>query len=213
MIRRNTWILLVAFIVLLVAAILLQRSGGLKAEEATATPTLAEQMLLEIQLDAVQRVTVQDSSGRSIAFERVDQGTWKLTAPQEQPADAAKIDPAVTSLASLSVLNPLEAAIDLDVIGLEAPAYTITVGLSEGQPRVIQVGGTTPTGTGYYARLDGGTPVVVSKFGLDALIGLLDNPPVPATETPAPGAATETVSPNSTGTPQPDITGTATAAP
>jgi hypothetical protein len=132
-----------------------------------------------------------------LAVERSSQGAWTLTEPQATETDTAKVDSVITSLTTLGVMNTLETNIALDVVGLTEPAYTLEIGLVDGGQHVIQIGEPTPTGTGYYARLDGSAPVVVSKFAIDSAVELLTTPPVIATDAPT----TEAGIPEETGTP------------
>lgn len=217
MIRRNTWILLGAFIVVLAAGIYLQRSGGLKPAEGTATPAVAEERpLLDIQAESIRTLKIEDAQGQVVSLERQSDGTsWKLLEPQSEAADNNQVDPVVISLAGLTVLNPLETTLDLGVIGLEPAADSITIGLSDGGQHVLLIGAATPTGTGYYARLDGGAPVVVSKFSIDSALELLVNPPISAIATSPPETGTPGVV-QTTGTQETrglDATETATITP
>jgi hypothetical protein len=61
------------------------------------------------------------------------------------------------------------------------------LGFTSGMERTIEIGVLTPTERGYYARGEDGKIVVVSKSGIDPLLGLLTAPPYALpTETPAP---------------------------
>jgi uncharacterized protein DUF4340 len=197
MIRRNTWILLAAFALLLVAAVYLQRSGGLSTGEEDVTPTVEQQQLLDVDAAEISSFQIKDAQGKEVSLMRDAQGAWALTEPPADKTDSAKVDSAVVSLASLEVLNTLETGPALDVVGLTKPNYTLQIGMADGSQHVIEVGEATPTGTGYYARMDGGTPVVVSKSAIDSAAELLTTPPVIATETPTAGPST----PGVTGTP------------
>lgn len=203
------------FIVVLAAGIYLQRSGSLTSSEETATPVPVEKPLLNVQAEAVRTLKIENAQGQVVSIERQADGiSWKLLEPQEEPADTNKVDPAVSSLAGLTLLNPLETTLDLKVIGLESAADTITIGLSDGGQHVLQIGTATATGTGYYARLDGGAPVVVSKFSVDSVLELLQNPPIPATATPQEsGTPGVTQAPGSQETRRPVATETATTSP
>jgi hypothetical protein len=125
-------------------------------------------------------------------LERDAQSAWTLTEPPAEKTDAEKVDSTMASLASLEVLNTLETGLALDVVGLANPSYTLQIGLADGSQHEIEVGEATPTGTGYYARLDGGAPVVVSKFAIDSAAELLTTPPIIPTETPTVEAGTRT---------------------
>jgi len=187
MIKRNTWILLAAFAVLLLAAVYLQRSGGLATGEEEATPTVEQQQLRDVDADGISSFQIEDAQGKVVAVERDAQGAWTLTEPPAEKTDSAKVDSAMASLASLEVLNTLETDLALEVVGLANPIYTLQMGLADGGQHVIEVGEATPTGTGYYTRMDGGAPVVISKFAVDSAAELLTTPPIIATETPTAG--------------------------
>ena len=94
-----------------------------------------------------------------------------------------------------------------------SPEYKLSVKFTNGVERNAQIGVITPTENGYYASIDGEI-VIVSRSALDALIGLLNNPPYAETLTPSPVPATTTETPlpstpeagtatNETATPKP----------
>ena len=55
----------------------------------------------------------------------------------------------------------------------------------------MSLGAATPTGSGYYAQVNGGSPIVLEKFEVDTLLEKFapsywaTPTPMPATETPA----------------------------
>jgi hypothetical protein len=71
-------------------------------------------------------------------------------------------------------------------VGLDDPEYKMILKFTSGVERNIDVGVITPTGSGYYVRVDGGETIIVSNSAIDSLIGLLGNPPYALTETPLP---------------------------
>jgi len=190
MIRRPTWIILAIFLVLLVLAWYLQQTR--QNTQAETTPTPASQALFEIEENAVTGLRVEDNQGRVVELGKDAEGQWALAEPAAL-VDPLKADSAVGQVVTLDASTTLESAPSRDLIGLDPPAFTITVSLSDGTQRVIRVGNVTPIETGYYTQVDDGPVQVVSKFGLDAVIGLLDNPPVQATPT-----AAETATPGTT---------------
>jgi len=58
--------------------------------------------------------------------------------------------------------------------------------------RNVKIGVITPTESGYYVQNTDDETVIVSKSSVDALLGLLNNPPYLETPTPSPIALTET---------------------
>jgi hypothetical protein len=82
-----------------------------------------------------------------------------------------------------------------DSLGLAQPAYRIGVQAGEARDFEILVGKRTPTGFGYYAQVDGQTPIVVDQFNIDTVVSLMNEllaapegaqAPAGAPATPAP---------------------------
>jgi hypothetical protein len=199
MIKRNTWILLAVFIVLLGAVVILQRSGQLEAQpDATEQATTTPQVMLfpDVQtVESIRSLKIESLQGEGIGFERDASGAWALTEPisdtVQAPVDSTQLDGTLGALPGLSVVSALETTLDLNVIGLEAPAYTLSLELADSNRHVLLVGSATPTGTGYYVRLDGAPPVVVNKFSVDSILELVKTPPLLPTPTPVPGTTPE----------------------
>jgi hypothetical protein len=111
--------------------------------------------------------------------------------------DISQAESAVSQLVSLTVLSSVDPAPSADVTGLNPADYTVTIDFNNGSQKVLLVGKVTPIQNGYYSQLDGGPVDVVNKYGMDAFLKLLSNPPV-ATPTAVPTAV-----PDVTSTPQP----------
>jgi hypothetical protein len=82
--------------------------------------------------------------------------------------------------------------VDLKIVGLEAPDYMLTVKFTSGVERIVDIGVVTPTESGYYVRDMDGKVIIVSRSAIDALLGLLDNPPYLETPAPSPIPVGET---------------------
>ncbi|HEX5943245.1 MAG TPA: DUF4340 domain-containing protein, partial [Anaerolineales bacterium] len=87
----------------------------------------------------------------------------------------------------VSTMRILDTVPDLDpgIIGLDDPEYVLTLKFTSGGQRTVDVGVITPTESGYYVR-DADKTVIVSRSAIDALLGLLTNPPYLETPTPVP---------------------------
>jgi hypothetical protein len=179
MIRRSTWVTLGIFAIVLVAAIIIRQTGQKAAADATPTPGSA--YLFSAQDSAIIGLRITDTDENSVAVQRAEDGSWSLIQ-------------LVSQAESLRVVSTLDTRPELTAIGLEPPQYRVAVTLADGQQQAAEIGSTTPTSSGYYARLEGGDLQVVSKTGLDSLVGMLTDPPIAPTPTP------ET---SSTETPQP----------
>lgn len=188
MIRRTTWVILAIFIVLVGLAWYLQRNP-LKTATASPTPTLALN-LFEVQENTISSLKVESSKGKQVALGRDANGAWALTEPKADATDTGQAEQAMSQLVSLAVVTSLSTPPPLADVGLASPAYTITVVTNGGPKLVAKVGSQTAVGSGYYTQVNDGPVVIASKNGLDALVSLLDNPPILKTPTPTGGAAT-----------------------
>jgi len=195
MIRRTTWIYLALFIALLVFAWYFQSSKEKAAAQVTPTP--GTQSLFNIEESSIKSLKIQDNQGKIVALGRDEKGLWSLTEPKADMTDISQAESAVSQLVSLTVLSSVDPAPSADVTGLNPADYTVTIDFNDGTKKVLLVGKVTPIQNGYYSQLDGGPVDVVNKYGMDAFLKLLNNPPV-ATPTAVPTAV-----PDVTSTPQP----------
>ena len=214
MIKRNTWVLLVLFAVLVGFSLDQKYKPGseLPAEEEevisleTAAPV---EFLFPAEEGVVATILIESKDGEVIGVERGGEG-WVVTRPIEANADQAPVEAAASQVTALSVLDRLD--IDPAAAGLESPAYTITVSFVNGNVFTAVIGAETPIGSGYYARKDDGDVLVITKDGVDALLNLLWYSPALATDTPLPSETpTQTPTPAATTTPDGSATPEATA--
>jgi len=195
MIRRTTWVYLVLFIALLGFAWYFQSSKEKAAAQVTPTP--GTQNLFNIEESSIKSLKIEDNQGKFVALGRDEKGLWSLTEPKADMTDISQAESAVSQLVSLTVLSSVDPAPSADVTGLNPADYTVTIDFNNGSQKVLLVGKVTPIQNGYYSQLDGGPVDVVNKYGMDAFLKLLSNPPV-ATPTAVPTAV-----PDVTSTPQP----------
>ena len=218
MVKRQTWVLLVVFAVLIGLAFVWTRyQNDRKKTHPSTTPT-PEQYLYTMDSAAIASLKITDNvSGKTVMVARDVTGQWALVEPKAEYTDVANVEAAVTQLASLRVLTALDSTDNLAEYGLDKPAYTITVIINGGQQFIAQVGSTTVTSSGYYVLIPGGVPQIVAKYGLDAVLKLWLNPPIatPPVAPTLPGTVAPTVvttvtleAPSSTPSPLPASTNT-----
>lgn len=185
MIRRNTWIVLGVFVVVLVVFWYLQGPGeGLLAEP---TPTVRpQQSVLNLATTDIQAVQVEDTTGEIVRLQRGADGQWGLVGPAGD-TDQNRAELLVFEIASLPALTVLEEPPADDATGLDQPQYRVTIQLANGEPVELEVGSLTALGNGYYLRSSQnvGTVFVVSKSTMDYVLELLTDPPLLPTVTPA----------------------------
>jgi len=195
MIKRSTWILLGIFGVLLVFAIFFQYSPRKIVVNAASTPSTTI-LFKNVDEKSISALRIVDINGKTTALGRDVTGVWAVTEPKGGPTDVAQAEMAVTQLLELESTASLDPSSDLGIFGLSKASYTVSISMNGGEKYVLLVGDVTPTQNGYYVRLNQEPPDVVNKASIDALVGLLANPPFVATptsettETPTAGTVT-----------------------
>jgi hypothetical protein len=182
MLRKNTLILVGVFALLVTALLLIQRNRELnpalpESDAPTAPPPT---FLFDFASESVVGVLVEGQDGQIVELQKAADGTWLLVQPPTLPegTNQAPITSAIGQIGTVRVLNELANEPGLDVIGLDIPTATITLTLDSGQTTTIQIGSSSPTGNGYYIRVDGAATMLVDKFFFDQLTGFLVTPPI-----------------------------------
>ncbi|MEW6717724.1 MAG: DUF4340 domain-containing protein [Chloroflexota bacterium] len=191
MIRRSTWVVLFVFLLLLGVTWFLQRPGT--SSETTPSPTSVA-FLFSLNAEEVAGFQITDDSGRSVTLVH-QEDVWTLLEPPAEDVDQMRVETAINQILSLRPLSNLGDDMKLMLIGLETPQYTIRVQLVSGAEHILYIGDLTPINNGYYSRLVDGSIVVLSKYVVDSLVGLLDQPPIMPTATLLPPTSTSTASP------------------
>lgn len=208
----GTWVAIFLLIFLIATTVYINQ----QAERAeTEIPAAAQESNFVFENEGVlASVKIEPAEGETFLLERNEENAWVLKLPFETEADQGLAEAAASQINALQITNELQA--DPSSLGLDAPAFVITVGFLGGAKHTLEVGDKTPTNNGYYVRLDNQRILIVTVSGIDSLINLTLNPPylntptpTPTatstplpTETPAPPTETESA-PEATGTPQP----------
>lgn len=175
MIRRSTWILLLLFALLLAGAFLWQRSQEENAEQEP-TPT-SPVMMLGLDTIQIRDLKIEDAQGGRAYLRRVGGSSWIMTEPERHNLDVEVMSQKLDQLSLMSPLSTLADPPAMDQIGLEDPAYTLTVTDESGKDHILEVGDKTATQSGYYVRFNGNV-YVVSQMTIDELVDMLANPPI-----------------------------------
>lgn len=208
--RAGTWITLAAFILVIGAALYMNRQAEEKAA-ATETPGTEETFIFDETL-AVNAIEVSNADGVSARIERNADKAWVLSKPEKAEADQGASEAAATQIGAIRIIIPVENADDLSIFGLDTPDYLINVEFEDGTKSTLEVGDKTPTENGYYVRKDKKDVFVVALSGIDTLGNLLIAPPYLNTPTPSP-TATETPLPTATPAPATENSTTPEATP
>ncbi len=176
----------------------------------TPTPRVTA-YLWAITPDKIGAVRLEDHvNSRAVAFNRDASGAWTLTEPGPQPADPNAATQAITALAGLTVANTITSTTELTPFGVLSPTYQLQVTLTDGTQLTAAIGDKTPSSTAYYLLRAGETNVVtINSTSMDAILALLDTPPI----VPPTATATITSTLELTGTVAAPAAGTAVLTP
>jgi hypothetical protein len=194
MIRRSTWIILTVFVLLLGALLIFQRVNQDDLAEVTDSVISEIDALEPVETlfpvpegDLILGLRVEDAAGNILEINRKDESqAWELPG-LDGDADQQVINRVISQLESLTIDRTLDPGIEMDLIGLATPAYTLRLMVSNGGVFTVYIGNVTITKTTYYAQMAGKSPIVVSKYGLDSVINLMTTlpvlePPIPTPE-------------------------------
>ncbi len=147
---------------LLIAALALAAlSGGVwwsnkAAKEKEGKPAAdAAPKILEVAEDLFRQVEIRKGEEATV-LRKADDGKWQLTMPKPLQVDQDAARSLVSSLSSMSSDRLVEEkAADLATFGLEKPTLAVLLTRKDGKTQKLLVGDETPTGGGFFAKLDG----------------------------------------------------------
>ena len=196
MIRRSTVVYIVILIALVGAYFYLKNRNQPEADIlVTVEPSEEVSYLFTEDNGIPTSIHIEAKTGEIVELARDAENAWTLTLPFEAKAEQGSSEAAASQVTTMRVLDTIP-EIDLEVVGLKNPVYTITIEFTGGKERTINIGVITPSENGYYVQ-DGSNKdvVIVSRSAVDALLGLLTSPPYLETPTPSPIPATATETP------------------
>jgi hypothetical protein len=184
MLKRSTWVWLVIFLAVLGVFLFLKYRPAPAVEESTPTAVASNYLFTEAD-GALIRIRIFDRQYHIVLMERPSGGLWTLVLPTPGPADQAKAEAGATQVGALKIVDTLRSSQPLSSIGLDSPTYVMSLTFQNGIAHKLEIGDKTPSGSGYYTRLDGGTVYIVSSDGISELLNLLTTPPyLSVTSTP-----------------------------
>ena len=189
-VRRSTAIYLLLFLVMAGAYYYLNNRPKTTDNSLTQTTEAPISYLFTSDDGTPTSIHLESKSGEAVELALNADKAWVLTLPLKASADQGGVEAAVSQLTTIRITDRLQSISPKD-IGLDAPDYKLTVKFTNNVERIAQIGVITPTGNGYYVR-NNDQIVIVSKSAIEALIGLLTNPPYAETLTPSPIPATAT---------------------
>lgn len=202
MVRKQTWILLVIFALLLGVVFYLQKNPLPKSSSATPSATPEKLMIPDLSSSDIVWVELKDNDkGSDLQVSQDAPGTWTLGPDKKLPVQAGTAEQLRSDITAIKVITTVPLGYALNAMGLEKPAQVITLRTTGGTQYVISVGDHTPTGSGYYIKVDNQAAIVVSNDSINSIISLIEG--IPPTPTPGPATTTPEGTPSPSTTPTP----------
>ena len=192
--RRSTVIYLLLFLVLAGIYYYLNNREQPADISLTVEPGSEVSYLFTADDGLPTSIRIESKTGDIVEVARDAENAWAITQPTEAKADQAAAEAAASQVTTMQILDTVP-DVDLDIVGLADPEYTLTIKFTSDVERKVEIGVITPTESGYYVRNASGDIVIISRSSVDALVGLLTNPPYLETPTPGPLPLTETPAP------------------
>jgi hypothetical protein len=183
--RRSTVIYLLLFLVLAGAYYYLNNREQPADISLTLEPTTEVRYLFTADDGTPTSIHIESKAGDVVEVSRDTDNAWVVTQPNEAKADQASAEAAASQVTAMQILDTIP-DVDPDIVGLTDPEYTMTIKFTGDVERKVEIGVITPTESGYYVRDSNGDIVIISRSSVDALLGLLTNPPYLETPTPEP---------------------------
>ncbi len=126
--------------------------------------------------DIVALIIEDFEAGGAMEVRRDADQLWHIVSPESAPADAARVERAISWLAAPSPRAEVLEVTDLSAFHLDNPRYRVEIVLNDGTRLGFQVGRESPTGGSTYLAVPGRPGVVVvSNFGLEEVLTLRED--------------------------------------
>jgi len=178
--RTGTWITLLLLAALIGFAYYLNRNEPIA--ETETPPTLEAAFVISEQASNITSIEIKPVDGETVKVARNGEKVWALELPSAAEADPGLIEAAASQITALKIIGEVDA--DASILGLDEPAYVITIEFADGRKRTLEIGDTTPTRSGYYVRVDRKKTLILTLSGIDSLTNLTRFPPYLNTPTP-----------------------------
>lgn len=198
MIRTSTVVYIILLLALVGVYYYLNNREQPADIELTVEPTSEIAYLFTAEEGTPTSIRIESQTGETVEVARDADSAWALVEPVEAPAEQGAAEAAASQVTTMRVLDTVP-DVDPEIVGLAEPQQILIVEFTGGGERTVEIGVITPTESGYYVREAGGEVVIVSRSAIDALLGLLTNPPY--LETPVPVTPDEGMPANGTATP------------
>jgi hypothetical protein len=158
------------------AAVLAALTGALywsnyhKSTETAQAPADLSPKILALKESDIVAIAIEKKDADAVVLKK-DGNDWRITAPQSVAADQSAASGMVSPLETLDSQRLVEdKASDLGQYGLSQPSLAISITEKNGRTQQLLIGDSTPTGSGFYAKLDGDPRVfTIASFNKSSL--------------------------------------------
>jgi hypothetical protein len=160
MIRRNTWIVLGIF-ALLLASTLLMNHYNVSLVKGTPTATTAPVLLADWPLNSTTELKYETTDQAAIDLKKNGDNSWYSVSIDNKQVNQGSVSEVISALSSLKPLSEVDLSAGTEGTGLDNPTATLKLTDGNGTVRVITIGSPTKTDSGYYATVTNHSKVVV----------------------------------------------------
>ena len=180
MIKKNTLILLIIFIVLVIGYIVLDRQGWIDVFTPKEPATVPEANWISINSNTITSVAYQDKDNDVTIIFNEDDANW-VTEETGINIEAGAIERLFSELNAIIPLAIFDQSPDPEATGLLVPELTIHLNSVDSRTQ-INFGLLNPLQTGYYAQIDSGKVVLINKGSFQNLFSVLEEIQLSLTE-------------------------------
>jgi Domain of unknown function (DUF4340) len=181
MIRRNTWIILAIFVVVLGVGWYLLHVKTSSPAPVSSTPSPGK-LLTGLTADKIKAIKYIDVQGIQVSLVQQANNQWVQQSPSNTPLTQGNIQEIISQLLDMNILTDLTSPPPASALGLDKPTTSLII--TTDKDIVFSVGNPTPLGNGYYVQVDQSNPVIIDKPTVDNLVELFkstQNTPTPQT--------------------------------
>ena len=170
--KKSTWFILGAFIVLLVSLISIQNSKDQPEAPTEITPMPA---LRNFNSSELVSITYQFGANDTIKFDNIDPLTWEVSSHPKGYVTAGNIESLTSILSNIPIISVLSSPPSLNQIGLSPPEKSIRFIFEDTTTYLLEIGNRTPLNNGYYAQIDRDAIVVLPLNSIDQITSIIEN--------------------------------------
>ena len=146
--RRSTVIYLLLFLMLAGTYYYLNNREQPADISLTVEPGSEVSYLFTAEDGLPTSIRIESKTGDLVEVARDAENAWAITQPTEAKADQAAAEAAASQVTTMQILDTIP-DVDLDIVGLADPEYTLTIKFTSDVERNVEIGVITPTESGY----------------------------------------------------------------